>query len=149
MLPRGLALEIHFLREVEQLANRAFHRMPRAAGNALVHERGDRHLPSRVQIADQVFLRYANVVVKDFVKPSVARDLDERTHRDSRTVHVDQQVRNPLMLGRRRVGAHEQHLPVSAMRQTGPHFLPVDYEGVAVEHRAGLQAREVRSCARF
>jgi len=39
--------------------DRALHRMPRAAGNALVHERRDRYLPSGVQIADQVFLGHA------------------------------------------------------------------------------------------
>src|SRR6202030_1843357 len=35
------------------------------------------------------------------------------------------------------------------MRQAGPHFLSVDYEGVAVEHRARLQARQVGAGARF
>src|SRR6266851_6999481 len=35
------------------------------------------------------------------------------------------------------------------MRQTGPHFLSVDDEVVAVENRARLQACEIGACARF
>ena len=149
MLPGGTAFEIDVPREIEQLVDRAFHRMPRAAGDPLVHQRRNRHLPSRVHLADQVFLRHAHVVVKDFVESGVAGDLNERTHRDPGAVHVDQQVRNALVLGRRGIGAHQQHLPVRAMRQTGPHFLPVDHEGVAVDHRARLQACQVGARAGF
>src|SRR5207302_7391979 len=58
MLMSTHSVEGHLLRQFDQLVDRAFHRMARAAADAFEHQRGDRYLPSRIEISDQVFLRY-------------------------------------------------------------------------------------------
>src|SRR6266851_2327907 len=92
MLVRGHPLELDVLREFEQFGDRALDRMPRAAREPLVHQGRDRHLPSLVYLADEIFPGHAHVVVKDLVEARVAGDLDQRAHSDSRALHVDEKI---------------------------------------------------------
>src|ERR1700687_1344327 len=92
MRPRGHAFEVDFLGEVEQFADRTFHRMPGAARHTLVQQGWDRNLPCGVQLADQIFLGHAHVLVEDLVESRVAGYLDQRTDGDSGAMHIDEQV---------------------------------------------------------
>ena len=53
------------------------------------------------------------------------------------------------MLWRLRIGAHQQHLPLRALREAGPHLLPVDDERIAIANGAHLEARQIGSRAGF
>src|SRR5215471_11677257 len=102
--------------------------MPRAARQALIHQRRDRDFPSTVYFSDQIFLRHTYVVVEYFVESRVARYLDQRPNGDAGRLHVDEQIRDTPVFGRLGVGAHQQHLPVRAMGEAGPYLLAVDDE---------------------
>src|SRR5579872_1177759 len=143
MLARGHPLELDRPGQFNQLVDGPFDRMARAARGSLPHQGRDRHLPSLVDLADQVFLGPADVVIEDFVETGLAGYLPERAHRDAGAFHIDQQIGDALMLGSGGVGAHQQHLHAGALREAGPQLLPVHHEGVAFEHGAGLQARKV------
>ncbi len=53
------------------------------------------------------------------------------------------------MLGGGRVGADQQHAPVSDMPQRGPHLLTVNHEFVAIQRRTGVERGQIRAGARF
>lgn len=69
--------------------------------------------------------------------------------RHARSLHVEHEEANPLVLGRIRVGAGEQEDPVGAVAAGGPDLLAVDDEVVAVAYGAGLQRGEVAARARL
>src|SRR5262249_32610167 len=137
--PPELALEARVLR--------------RRAAAALVAERGHRDAPAVVEAADDVELRRAGVADERLGEMLLAGHLADRPELDAvgLTVALDreQDVGDPAVLGRLRVGATEaeQHrrVPVPG----GPHLLPVDDDVLAVEHALGPQAREVRAGARL
>ncbi len=110
-------------------------------------ERGVRDDPSFVELGDQVSTRHANVVEENFVEAAIAGHLHERTNGDSRRMHVDQNVRNPAMLGRFGICPHQTEHHVRVLRAGGPHFLPVDDKLVADDFRARLQRGQVGACA--
>ena len=64
-------------------------------------------------------------------------------------LHVHQEVGEPAVLGRVRVRAREQHAPLGVMGERRPHLLAGHDVRVAVQHRAGLQRRQVRARLRL
>src|SRR6266571_4498161 len=119
------------------------HLKAEAERQPLVHERGEPDLPAVVEPAEDLRLVHAHVVEEDLVELVVAGDLLERLHRHPGRVHVEEEVRDALVLGRVGVRPREQHHPVGDVRDGGPHLLAVDDEVLAVLHRARLQRREV------
>ena len=85
----------------------------------------------------------AHVVEVDLVELGVPRDLPERLDGDPRQCHVQQEVRDPLVLGGVRVGARQEHHPVGHVREGGPDLLAVHHPVLAVLDRARLQRGEV------
>ena len=47
------------------------------------------------------------------------------------------------MLGRIRISADQQYLPVRTVRKAGPHFLAVNDKIITINHCAGLESRQV------
>ena len=79
-----------------------------------------------------------------------AVDRDDRSDRDARRLHVDQQERDPLLpLLRLRIGAHQTEAPIGVVRGRGPDLLAVDDVVVPVALGGGLERGEVRPGARL
>ncbi len=138
------------LRDVHQLIQHLLGAAERLADSeALMHQRRDQHLPSGVQRAEQILFRHPHVLEKNLIEFRLAGDLLQRTHRHAGTFHIDDQRAHPLMLRRVGIGPHEQLAEVRAMRDRGPHLLPVDDKLVAFKLRAARYRREIRARARL
>src|SRR5690606_27952672 len=74
---------------------------------------------------------------------AVARDLDDRAHLDAGLLHRHQQVRQPVVSLRARLGAAEHEAPVGPLRPRGPDLLALDDPLAALEPRARLHVGEV------
>jgi len=120
-----------------------------AEGEALVHEGGHAHGPAVVQPAQDVGLGHLDVVEVDLVELGVARDLLERLHRHPGTVHVEQKIRDALVLLGLGIGAREEHHPVGLVGERRPHLLAVDDELVTGLFRPRLERGEVGSRVRL
>ena len=64
-------------------------------------------------------------------------------------LHVDQQAGDALVLGRRRIGAHDQQAQVGDVGVAGPDLLAVDDEVVAVAHALGFERGQVAAGVRL
>ncbi len=120
-----------------------------AEGGALVHQRGDRHLPAVAFLAEHVAVRNAHVVQEDLVELGLGGDLVEGAHVDAGALHVEQEVRQPFVLRQVGVAAGDEHAPLGDVRQGGPHLLAVEHPVVAVADRARGQAGDVGAGARL
>src|SRR5438132_918128 len=96
--------------------------MPTATGNAAFEsQRGDGHLPSFVHRTDQVFAWDTHAVEEHFVEMVMAVHHHQRTHLHAARMHVvEQQVTDPLMLGRVGIGARQQEHSVGDDNPTLP-----------------------------
>ena len=63
--------------------------------------------------------------------------------------HVDDEGRQPGVLDRLRIGAHDEQTPPRDVGERRPHLLPVDDPLVAVADAAGGESGEVGTGARF
>ena len=88
-----------------------------------------------------------DVVEEDLVEVEVVGgdDRAEGPPGHAGQVGRDDQAADPLVLRRVGVGAHEGEDDVGVVGARGPHLLTVDDEVVAVQHRPGPQAGQVRS----
>ena len=114
----------------------------RERGAALEAERHVRDPPAVVLVADAVRspapARSSRNTSQKWLSPSM------RPHRADlhpRLVHVEDQPGDALVLGRVRVGAHEQLAVVGDVGPRAPDLLAADDVLVAVAHRPGAQAR--------
>ena len=82
----------------------------------LESERRRRDVPAAVLFAQQVRGGYGDVVEVRLVEPGAPRHLLDRRVADAGRLHVDEQVRDALMLRRLRVGAREDVDPVRVGR---------------------------------
>jgi hypothetical protein len=114
-------------------------RQPRA----LVHERRDRDRPALALAADDVVVRDPGLLDEQLVELGLAGDLHERADLHPVLLHVHQEVGEPAVLGRRRVGPRDEHAPLGLVRVRRPHLLAGHHPVVAVAHGARLQRREV------
>ena len=117
--------------------------LERERGAALVRERrvGDR--PSVVQRADELIVGHEHLVEEHLVELGVAGDLHERPHLDAGRLHVDDEIRDALVLRRVGVGARQADAPARELRVRRPHLLAREQPAVVDAHRARLQRREV------
>ena len=134
--------------QVEQLADRDLER-PRerkSEGRPLVHERRHRHLPALSGPADHVFGGDLDVGEEDLVELGLPRDLCQRPHLDTRRVHVDEEIRQPLVPRSIRVAQRDEDAPVGEVCVRRPDLLAVDHipsilELGACPHRCEVGAR--------
>ena len=75
---------------------------------------------------------------------------DDGAHGDAGRIHLDHEEGNAfLLLGRFRIGAHQQEDPIGVLRERGPGFLPIDDIMIAFPHRARFQRGKVRPSPGF
>jgi hypothetical protein len=77
-----------------------------------VRQGGHRHGPAFADLTEPQSVRYAHIRQKHFVEFSATAQLTQGPDVDARIFHVEQEVRQPPMLGHRRVGPCEQQPPV-------------------------------------
>ena len=92
--------------------------------DALVGQRGTGQRPAAVDLADDEFVRHEDFVEEDLVEHRLTSDLAQGAHVNAGRLHVDQEVGDPLVLWRVRVGARQADRPVGAVRDRRPHLLP-------------------------
>src|SRR5439155_7118191 len=86
---------------------------------------------------------------EDLVEPGDARHLDERPDGDARALHVDQEERDPLVLGRPEVRARDQDAPLGEARVARPDLLAAHVERIAAELGAGPHGGQVGAGVRL
>ena len=116
---------------------------------ALVHQRGERDLPSLPDRTQPLRIRHAHIGEEHLVEVRRARHLMDRPDLDARRFHVEEEEGQPLMLRHVRIGAHDDDAEIRQMRAGGPDLLPVDDPVVAVALRPRAQRRQVRPAGRF
>ena len=116
---------------------------------ALVAECSVGYHPALPTLADDLVDRHAHVGEEGLVKLGVPRHRAQRAHLDARRLHREDQVADPRVLGRARLGPHQAKDHVCLMRGASPDFLPVDDELAILLARAGAQRRQVRAGARL
>ena len=115
-----------------------------ADGKALVHQRRQRNLPPVADRAEAVAVADAHPGEEHFVEVAATRHLLQRPHVDAGGLHVDDEHRQPLVLGDGGIGPRHDDAKVRQMGVGRPHLLPVDDPLVAVAHGLGADAGEVR-----
>ena len=99
--------------------------------------------PSLVLGTDAVFDRHDHVVEEDLIEVGRAPGLLDRAHFNAHRMHVDHQAADALVLGRRGIGAGEQHAPVGLTGPAGPDFLTIDDVAFPVPLSPRLQTGQV------
>ena len=112
---------------------------------ALEGQHGAGHPPAVVDVAQDVGHRHPHPVQEHLVEVGFAGHLTQRPDGDARRAHVDDEHRDALALGARRIAAGQAGGVVAVLRARGPHLLPVEHELVTVAVGPGLHAREVRA----
>ena len=116
--------------------------------DALVVElRGD-ELPAGVDVADDVSLRHAHIVVVRGGR-RVPADSDDRRAFEPRRRRRHDDDRDSLVLGRVGIGAASEPHVVGLVGATGEHLVAVDHPLIAVEDRPRAQRRQVGAGLRF
>ncbi len=111
----------------------------------LVGQRRVRHAPTLVLRTDDVADRDLDVVEEDLVELALTGDLAQRADLDAGRVHGDRQHRDPLVVGRGRIGPDERDAPVGKACVRRPHLLPGHSVDVATLLGARREARRGRS----
>ena len=115
----------------------------------LQRERLDRHLPPAVHGAQARLVTEDDVVEEHLVEPGIAGHVAQRPHLHARGAHVDEEHREPAVLGHPGVGAREQQPEVGVLGVGGPDLLAVDPPVVPIAHGRRAQGREVRPRVRL
>ena len=142
---RRLITDVHVLRELDQIFD------PRAAAEttsdrrSLVHERRNRNAPSVAFRAESIGVGRAGVREEHFVETTRTAHLLDRPNFNTRSFHVDDEVRKARVLDRVLVGAGNDHAPLAELCAGGPDFLAIDHPVVTVTNRRGLKTGEVRT----
>ncbi len=119
--------------------------MLRERGPALEPQGHVGDAPAVVLLTDSVGDGDAGVVEEYLAEVALAVDRPHRPDLDAGLVHVEDQPRDPFVLGCVGIGADEQLAIVGHVGACAPDLLAVDDVLVAVPHRAGAQRREVRA----
>src|SRR5262249_31312199 len=102
--------------------NRTRERVARRTGTTGAETRAPRR-PPMVEPADDRVVAYARAVDEDFIEQRAASHLTQRPDLDAGLLHVELEVRDPLVLRQLRRGAREQHALVGELRGRRPHLL--------------------------
>ena len=113
-------------------------------GAALVTERVHRDLPAVAELAEEVRPGDDDVVEEQLAELGMAGDLRHRPQLDARRAHVDDEHRDPAVLGPGLVRAGQHPAPAGELPPRDPGLLAADHEVVAALLRPGAQRREVR-----
>src|SRR5262249_29828968 len=88
--------------------------------DAFSRERAAGDLPAGVDLADDHFVRYEDLVQEHLVEDLLPGHLPQRAYLDAGRRHVDQEVRDPVVLRRGWVGTREADAPLRVLRQGCP-----------------------------
>ena len=80
---------------------------------ALVHQRGDGHVPAVARLTDDVLVGDVGVLHEDLVELGLAGDLAQRADLHALLLHVHEEVGEALVLGRVRIAARHEHAPLA------------------------------------
>jgi len=100
-------------------------------------------LRTATDLAEQVLRRHRDVGEEDLVELRLAGDLAQRPDLDAGTLHVDDEVREALVLIARRGASAEEDAPIGDMRVRRPHLLTVHHEPIANTIHARAHGSEV------
>ena len=117
-------------------------------GHAFIGQGGAGQLPAPVDLPHHAVIRDEHVVEEDLVEHRVAGDLPQRTRVDAGRRHVDQEVRDPAVLGVP-IGASQADPPVSLAGLGRPHLLTGQRPSAVDPDGTGGQGRKVRTRARL
>ena len=107
------------------------------------------HVPAIVLRAHPVGLRDPHVVEEHLIDLVIGGQGDDRLDFDPRRRHGNEQEGDALLRPAGAVGAHQAKDVVGELGMGGPDLGAVDDVVVAILHRRGLQAGEVRAGTRF
>jgi len=102
-----------------------------------------RHAPAATDLAEQVLFRHRDVGEEDLVELRLAGDLAQRPDLDTGTLHVDDEIREALVLLARRGASAEEDAPIGDVRVRRPHLLTVHHEPIADQIQTRAHGREV------
>src|ERR687897_136731 len=131
---------------VPAVARHAPARPPPAAGaeaRPLEHQGGVRALPAIVEPADHRVVAHPGLAEEHLVEQRPAGHLAQRPHLDARLAHVDDEVRDPGVLGLVGVGAGDEHAQIGDVATGGPDLLAGDDPLFAILLGPALQPRQV------
>ena len=115
----------------------------------LVRQRGAGEPPAAVDRADHAVVGHEDVVDEDLVEQRVAGDLAQRADVDALGLHVDEEVRDALVVRGIRVRAGEADAPIRLARKGSPDLLPRKRPAAVDLRRLGTQRGEVGAGARL
>ena len=122
---------------------------PRLA-SAFIGQQEFRAIPAAMFGADQIGHWHFHIIEEHLIHFMRAINGDDGAHGDAGRIHLHHKEGNAfLLLGRFRVGAHQQKDPIGVLRERRPGFLPIDDVVIALTHRARFQRGKVRPCAWF
>ena len=101
---------------------------------ALEGQRGERDAPALTDPSHHVVDMGARAVEEDLVELAGAGQLGDGPHLDAGLVHRHQEIGQPLVARRIRVGPAHHEAPVRQVGQRCPHLLPGDHPLVAVTY---------------
>src|SRR5262249_58846200 len=122
---------------------------PQRVPATLVRERRLSDLPALAEAADEVALLDTGARHEHLAELLVARHLLERSHVHARLTDVDEEARDPTMLGDARVGARQQQPPVGDGAVRRPDLLAVDLEMIALVFGARPEAGQIGTGVRL
>ena len=100
--------------------------------------------------ADQIGNRHFHIIEEHLIHLMRAINGDDGAHGDAGRIHLNHEEGNAfLLLGRFRIGAHQQKDPIGVLRQCRPGFLPIDDIMIAFPHGPRFQRRQVRPSPGF
>ena len=111
----------------------------------LARERRAGDAPAVVDVAEAPEVGDPGLVEEHLVELDLTADVPQRSHVDTGLVHVDEEVRDALVLRPARVGAGQEDGEVGVLTPRGPHLLPGHDPLVAVAHRPRRERREIRA----
>ena len=114
-----------------------------------MRQRCDRHLPSLADLADLTLGRDDGVGEKHLVEGCVAVHLLQLPHFHAALAHVEDEIRQSLVLRGIPVRAREQQAVVGVVGARGPDLLAIDDPVLAVEVGARSSTGEIGPAAGF
>src|SRR5262249_2524305 len=142
VLDRRTVFEFERTRELHQLRHVETAALSAADREALVHQGGERDLPTLPDFADALRIRNLHIGEEDFVEPRGTTRLLDRTYFNAWRFHRQIEHGQTFVLGHIRVGACEQQAVIGELRTRRPDFRAVDRPSVAVLYRTRLQRRD-------
>src|SRR6266404_7309987 len=136
-----LAIHHRLLRQRQQVL--PFDKGERSCCGAFLPQRREGDLPAPAYGTDAKRVEYAHLVEKYLVELGFARHLPNGTDLHAGLLHVDDEHREPLMLGHRRVGARESQSVIRKMTAGCPDLLARNEPICTVADGAGAHGGKI------